>query len=33
MVSRNAYKGFMNAGKSVSLPKGTALKEMLRKWL
>jgi hypothetical protein len=30
-VSRNASKSFKNVGKSVSLPKGTTLKEMLYK--
>jgi hypothetical protein len=33
MVSRKASEGFMNVSKSVLLPKGTALKEMLWKWM
>jgi hypothetical protein len=32
-VSRNASESFMDVGKSMSLPKGTILKEMLCKWL
>jgi hypothetical protein len=28
IVSRNASKSFTNAGKSVSLPKGTTLREI-----
>jgi hypothetical protein len=31
IVSRNVSKSFTNIGKSVSLPKGTTLKQMLCK--